>query len=406
MNTPQTTTAMAAPSTGAVMAKPMSIKDTVLAQFKEAEAGLLEMANRYRDVVYDVATPKGMREAIAARAELRDDGRRAITRAEKKVKADVAELKDVMSQEVERLVAIVKPAEDAIDAQIKAQEKIKADEKAERDRVEAERVGTHRENIERLRSCLGRAEGQPLEAINGAIDTLNGLTFGAEWQEFAQDAQAARDNTVAGLRAMVQREEQRLENERLRAQLAALQPAAPAPESQQNPAPAQALQAQAATETVATAAALPFEVDAWEDDDTEQHSKLIQSEREAQDGIAQACQQGQIAAPLAADLSGLVAERHAEGVAALDANQAIGAAKASAAAADSGATMNLSQINALLAKAGVKTDAAGIEELGFTLTRVKNAAHLPSNQFEALCVVIARALLEISKEKAAQPVHA
>ena len=140
--------------------------------------------------------------------------------------------------------------------------------------------------------------------------------------------------------------------------------------------------------------------------DREAREKLAAEERAAQAEIAQASQQGQIAAPLATDLSGLVAERHAEGVAALDANQAIGAAQASAAAAETGETMNLSQINALLAKAGVKTDAAGIEQLGFTLTRVKNAAHLPSNQFEALCKVIARALLEVSKEKTAQPVRA
>lgn len=406
MENTKTTAAIAAPLTGSVMAKPLSIKDTVLSLFKEAEAGLVAMAERYRDVVYDVATPKGMKEAIAARAELRDDGRRAITRAEKKVKADVAELKDVMSQEVERLVAIVKPVEDAIDAQIKAQEQIKAAEKAERDRLEAERVGAHRENIERLRSYLSRAEGQPLEAINGAIDTLNGLTFGAEWQEFAQEAQAARDNTVSGLRAMVQREEQRLENERLRAQLAALQPSTPAIESPQNQPPAHIQQANAAIETVANSAALPFEVDAWEDDGAEQRENLEEQTNQAQAEIVQASQQGQIAAPLATDLSGLVAERHAEGVAALDANQAIGAAQASAAAAETGETMNLSQINALLAKAGVKTDAAGIEQLGFTLTRVKNAAHLPSNQFEALCKVIARALLEVSKEKTAQPVRA
>lgn len=198
--TDTTTTAVAAPqSPGAVLAKPLSIKDTVIAQFKEAEAGLQAMADRYRDVVYDVTTTKGMKEAIAARAELRDDGRRMLTRTEKKVKDDVNELKQVMSAEVERLIAIVKPVEDAIDAQIKVEETRKATEKAERERKETERIAAHQANIAQLRGYVARAEGQPLAAIQGAIVALNELTFGEEWEEFAQAAGEARDTTVTAL---------------------------------------------------------------------------------------------------------------------------------------------------------------------------------------------------------------
>lgn len=271
MNESTTNTAVSAPQApGAVLAKPMSIKDTVIAQFQETEAGLQAMADRYRNVVYDVTTPKGMKEAIAARAELRDDGRRLLTRTAAKVKADVNELKEVMGTEVERLIAIVKPVEDAIDAQIKVEEKRKADEKAERDRKETERVEGHRSNIEKLRSYVVRAEGQPLDAIKGAIETLCALTFGEEWQEFAQEAQAARDNTVAALRSMVQREEQRIENENLRAQLAALQPTAQAtsaPALNQQAQPAINLEAgeDIAAQPSAAQAGEDFAVDAWDD---------------------------------------------------------------------------------------------------------------------------------------------
>lgn len=255
----QTTAVAAPPAAGAIHAKPASIKDTVLAQFKATETGLTEMADRYRNVAYAVATTKGMAEAKAARADLRDNGRLMITRTAASVRADVNELRKVMGDEVDRLVAIVEPVEEAIDKQIKAEEKRKADEKAERDRKEAERVEGHRVNIEQMRAYLAQAEGQPLDTIRGAIDKLLEMAFGDEWEEFAQQAQTERDNTVAGLRALVQREEQRIENENLRAQLAALQ-AAQAPSAQPAPQAANQLLAPAAEQGVSTPL---FEVDDW-----------------------------------------------------------------------------------------------------------------------------------------------
>lgn len=254
------TTAVAAPqAAGALQAKPTSIKDTVIAQFRETEPALQAMADRYRDVVYAVATTKGMAEAKAARADLRDNGRLMITRTAASVKSDVNELRKVMGDEVDRLVSIVEPVEDSIDKQIKAEEQRKADERAERARVEAERVDAHRANIEQLRGYVAGAEGQPLETIKGAIEKLLDMTFGEEWEEFAQQAQTERDNTVAGLRALVQREEQRIENENLRAQLAALQ-AAQAPVAQ--PAP-QATDQFPAPDVEQAASSAPFEVDDW-----------------------------------------------------------------------------------------------------------------------------------------------
>lgn len=38
-----------------------SIKDTVLAQFSDAQKVITELAGRYQNVAFDVATPKGMR---------------------------------------------------------------------------------------------------------------------------------------------------------------------------------------------------------------------------------------------------------------------------------------------------------------------------------------------------------
>lgn len=268
-----TTTAVAPQQAAAIAIKPMSIKDTVLAQFKDTEAGLKAMAEKYRDVVYNVTESKGMAEAKAARADLRDNGRRMLTKTEASVKADVNELKKVMGDEVERLVAIVKPVEDAIDAQIKAEETRKAAEKEKRDREEADRVAAHRSNIEQLKAYVEKAEGQPIESIEQAIATLGEMTFGPEWEEFAQEAEAACLATVQRLLAMMESEKRRIENERLQKELDAARAALAA----QAPAPAPSPVAPPAAEQSPAPVADPlaFQVDPW--DETEEPATVAQA---------------------------------------------------------------------------------------------------------------------------------
>ncbi|WP_289242030.1 MULTISPECIES: hypothetical protein [Delftia] len=237
----EATTAVAAaptPGTGAVLTTPISIREAVLAQFREAEPTIQALADKYRDVAYAVATPKGMKEAVAARADLRDNGRLLLTRTETRIKGEVNDLKRTMADEVERLVGVVKPIEEHVDAQIKAEEKRKADEKAAREKAEADRVAQHRQNLEKLRAYADQAKGQPVEAIERAIAALEALQFGEEWEEFATAAALTRESTVAALRALAQTERTRLENERLARELAeakaalaaaTAQAAAPAP---------------------------------------------------------------------------------------------------------------------------------------------------------------------------------
>jgi len=188
---------------------PATIKDTVLAQFREEEAGLLILAEKYRAVVYPVATTLGMAAAKAARLELREKGRYAVQRAETRIKAEVNDLKRVMSDEAERLIAIVQPVEEAIDAQIKAREKALADEKAERERLAAEaaakeaaRVKMHRDNIAKIRGYVAQAQGASAAKLQAAVEFVAALTFSEEWQEFQAEAAAARDETMTTLLAL------------------------------------------------------------------------------------------------------------------------------------------------------------------------------------------------------------
>jgi len=115
--------------------------------------------------------------------------------------------------------------------------------------------------------------------------------------------------------------------------------------------------------------------------------QLIDAEREAQEGITQAREAGALPAPLLDDLSSLAADLKNDAVAGIDAQVAIGAAQASAATVE-GDTITLGRINALLAP--IKLDAAGLEALGFSVTRVKAAVHFPAAMFPMLCRAVAK----------------
>lgn len=213
------------------MLAPISIKATVLAQFAAAEATLTTLAAKYHGVAFDVTSTKGLAEAKAARLDLRENGRFMVERAEKRVRADVNDLKRVMADEVERLVKIVRPSEDAIHAQIEAEETRKAAEKAERERLAAERAAKFGAQLDTIRGYAKAAAGLPAATIAKGIAALEAMTFGAEWEDFQSAATDTRDLTLSVLRTMheaaaqreaddAERERQRQENARVAAGLA------------------------------------------------------------------------------------------------------------------------------------------------------------------------------------------
>ena len=192
--------ALAAGSTALVLP---SIKQATLAQFTRTEAALRLVAKKYRGVAWAVETSKGMADAKAAREDLRTNGRYAIQRAEKAVKDEVNDLKRAIAEEAERLIAIVKPVEEHVHGQITARETVLAAEKAERDRIEAERVAKHRAGIERIRGYVAQAQGKTAIEIDAAIAWLEQhLAVGYEWAEFQGEAVVIKANTIGQLAAL------------------------------------------------------------------------------------------------------------------------------------------------------------------------------------------------------------
>ena len=210
---------------------PTTISATVLAQFAATEAALTTLAAKYHGVAYDVGSTKGLADAKAARLDLRENGRFLVQRAEKRVKDDVNDLKKLMATEVERLVGIVRPTEDAIHLMIESEEERREAEKAERARIAAERVAKFNAQLDTIRGYAKAAANLPSEKIANGIAKLEALDIGPEWEEFEPQATETRQITLDVLRTMhtaaaereaeeAERQRQREENARVKAELA------------------------------------------------------------------------------------------------------------------------------------------------------------------------------------------
>jgi hypothetical protein len=177
----------------------VTLTHTALAPLRAIERDLRALAERYRDVAFDLKTPKGLAAMKAARHDLRENGRYLVQRAMVKCKDEANAAKKAVDQEAVRLVAIIAPRETDFDTAIAAREAELAAEKAERDRIEAERVAKHRAGIERIRSYVAQAQGKTAEQLRNGLGMLQALSFGDEWQEFAAEAAQARGDAVKAL---------------------------------------------------------------------------------------------------------------------------------------------------------------------------------------------------------------
>ena len=221
MSNELTTTALGTPS----------INDAALALFTPLEADMNALAAKYRNVAYDMTTTKGAKAARDARLELRESGRFAIQRLRDQTKGHLNDCKTVIETEATRLIAIVEPAEDAIDKQIKAHEKKLADEKAAKEKAEAERVLKHTDAIATIAGYSDKARGLAVERIEAGIAYVRGIDVSAAvFEEFAERAAGEKAATIARLEQMAAdrrtadaAEAQRVENERVAAELAAQQ---------------------------------------------------------------------------------------------------------------------------------------------------------------------------------------
>lgn len=221
----------AAPATSAIVVY-TGMSALAVAPLQAMEATLKELAERYRDVAFDLKTTKGLNEAKAARNELREQGRYAVQRAMNTFKSEANEAKRDIEALAEKMVAITLGTENAIDKAIKAREAEIEDEKRAKAEAAAKRVAEFEAKISDIRSFLTRARGLPSVRIANGIVILERMTFPAEaWAEYAVPAANAQCETLEAMQALHKEtvlaemeaariEAQRQENERVAAEQA------------------------------------------------------------------------------------------------------------------------------------------------------------------------------------------
>lgn len=117
----------------------VDLTSTALAHFSKTEAALADLRETYGGKVYDCTTNKGDGEARHARLVLKD-ARVNVEKLRKIVKEPYLEAGRKIDSEAKRITTEIEAIEDPIDAQIKAEEKRRLEEKQAAERAEAERV--------------------------------------------------------------------------------------------------------------------------------------------------------------------------------------------------------------------------------------------------------------------------
>lgn len=206
---------------------------TSIIEYTATEAALAELRNKYETVVYDVTNGKGMQQAKEARAELREY-RVTLEKTRVEIKAPALERCRQIDSEAKRITAELELLEEPIDAQIKAEEFRKANEKAERERQELARQ-------EALQRWFADVRGLPLRAVGATADDIRTIISDTEAMDTSgvpDDHQAAAKfevrNAIAALKAALDArisadedaeriKAERAELDKLRAEAAAMQ---------------------------------------------------------------------------------------------------------------------------------------------------------------------------------------
>lgn len=173
-----------------------------IVELTETEKGLIQLRAELGGVQFDVTTTAGDKAARAARqrcVSLRtgadsvyEDWNKPMLAKQRDMRARVVAIKDAVL-EVER----------PIDAQIKAQEAVKAAEKAERDRIEAQRVAEAQAKIDAINAYPVRAATADAAGIQDLHDELSGIEPSIEvYGNRAGEAIQARDKALSTLASL------------------------------------------------------------------------------------------------------------------------------------------------------------------------------------------------------------
>lgn len=167
---------------------------TTIAEYTATAAALATFNEKYKGVIYDVATTAGMKSAIEGRAELRDT-RVALEKKRKEIKEPALTRCKQIDSEAARITAEIESLEKPINQQIQDELSRKEREKAEKEAADTLRKANIQELIARIRSIpsLPMPDSASISVCMAQTDSL--VIDPQTFMEFTDEAELAK--TVA-----------------------------------------------------------------------------------------------------------------------------------------------------------------------------------------------------------------
>lgn len=173
---------------------------TAIKEYSATEAALAELKLRLKDARYEVTTTAGMATAKQDRREL-VTLRTSLEAKRKEIKAPALVRCKLIDEEAKRITGELLALEIPIDEQIKAEERRKAEEKAERDRLAAEAQKLLDDKIAAIGQLPLKVIGKDSTEIQVFLAALEAKEFGGEFTgETLVRAQAAKQSAVDTIR--------------------------------------------------------------------------------------------------------------------------------------------------------------------------------------------------------------
>jgi hypothetical protein len=352
-----------------------------LAQFGDWKADQAEAKEKLAGLVLDLSTQSRIDEAKSLRHRTINQPIAEIRKVSKALKSKLASVSKAVGAEEESAVEGWGEVALLITPQIEAREAELAEERAEQERIEGERVAGHISELNLIKAFAANAKGSPAEHIAADIAELEGRTFGDECEDFLVEYQRAQSETLASMRqsladaqAREAAEAQRLENERIAAELAAQRAAL---DAQANELKRQAAEVEAAR--LEAQAAEAKRIQAENDKAAAERTSLVNIEVQppqqvlkAEPAMADATDRGEavIASPSVGSMGAGQAADAAPSL--VTTNNAARAAIAEAAPVAEPATLMLGEINVRLSP--ISLSAAALAELGIHHSATNKAA--------------------------------
>jgi len=182
---------------------------TDIAEYRPHEEQIVRLETTYAKLVVDCSTSEGLANAKEVRVDIRDvryalanTTKTALIPYQQKVKdaqARVNQVKEFGELLKERVLAIETPVDEAI----KAEEKRVADAKAERERLEAERIETIRAKITRFSSVAAAYASRSAADVATILQSVKeSVILPEEYAEFEAEGTIARDNAIEQLETL------------------------------------------------------------------------------------------------------------------------------------------------------------------------------------------------------------